>query len=156
YDFFSVDFTFDDNRHMHSMCRQIDGCVNNVSELIFGTKGYSNAQNKIWDYDGNLLWEYQYPLGDDGEPTNRVAVSPYDQEHIDLVAAIRNGEYINESQNVAQSVMTAMMGRISAYTGREVTWEEIMDSSLKLGPDEYEWGPVDIPAVPPTPGTAPA
>lgn len=156
YDFFSVDFSFDDNRHMHSMCRQIDGCVNNVSELIFGTKGYSNAQNKIWDYDGNLLWEYQYPLGDDGEPTNRVAVSPYDQEHIDLVTAIRNGEYINESQNVAQSVMTAMMGRISAYTGREVTWEEMMESSLKLGPEELEWGPVDIPAVPPTPGTAPA
>jgi myo-inositol 2-dehydrogenase / D-chiro-inositol 1-dehydrogenase len=52
--------------------------------------------------------------------------------------------------------MTAMMGRISAYTGREVTWEEMMNSSLKLGPESLEMGSVDIAAVPPTPGTAPA
>ncbi len=156
YDFFSIDYVFDDNRHMHSMCRQIDGCANNVSEMIFGTKGYTNGQNRIWDYDGNLIWEYEYPLGDDGQPMNRVAISPYDQTHINLVSAIRNGEYLNESQNVAESVMTAIMGRVSAYTGREVTWEEIMESSLSIGPDKLEMGPVDIAAVPPTPGTAPA
>jgi myo-inositol 2-dehydrogenase / D-chiro-inositol 1-dehydrogenase len=156
YDFFSVDYIFDDNRHMHSMCRQIDGCTNNVSEMIFGTKGYTNAQNRIWDYEGNLIWEYEYPVGDDGQPMNRVAISPYDQTHINLVSAIRNGDYLNESQNVAESVMTAIMGRVSAYTGREVTWEEIMESSLSIGPDKLEMGPVDIAAVPPTPGTAPA
>ena len=156
YDFFSVDFVFDDNRHMHSMCRQIDGCANNVSELIFGTEGYTNAQNKIWDYNGNLIWEYQYPLGDDGQPTNSVAVSPYDQEHINLITAIRTGNYLNEAQNVAESVMVAMMGRVSAYTGREVTWDDMMNSAMKLGPENMEMGEVDIPAVPPTPGTAPA
>ncbi len=156
YDFFSVDFVFDDNRHMHSMCRQIDGCANNVSELIFGTKGYTNAQNRIWDYDGNLIWEYQYPMGDDGQPTNSVAVSPYDQTHINLITAIRTGNYLNEAQNIAESVMVAMMGRVSAYTGREVTWDDMMNSAMKLGPENMEMGTVDIPAVPPTPGTAPA
>ncbi|MGF1584960.1 MAG: Gfo/Idh/MocA family protein [Bacteroidales bacterium] len=156
YDHFSIDFVFDDNRHMHSMCRQIDGCTNNVSEMIFGTEGYTNGQNKIWDYNGNLTWEYEYPMGDDGQRMNRVAVSPYDQTHINLVTAIRTGNYLNEAQNVAESVMTAMMGRISAYTGREVTWEEMMNSSLRLGPESLEMGSVDIPAVPPTPGTAPA
>jgi len=156
YDFFSVDYVFDDNRHMHSMCRQIDGCTNNVSELIFGSKGYTNAQNRIWDYDGNLIWEYQYPLGDDGQPRSSVAVSPYDQTHINLVTAIRTGNYLNEAQNVSESVMTAVMGRVSAYTGREISWDDMMNSAMKLGPDSLEMGPVDIPAVPPTPGTAPA
>jgi myo-inositol 2-dehydrogenase / D-chiro-inositol 1-dehydrogenase len=156
YDFFSVDYVFDDNRHMHSMCRQIDGCTNNVSELVFGSKGYTNAQNRIWDYDGNLIWEYQYPLGDDGQPTNRVAVSPYDQTHINLVTAIRTGNYMNETQNVSEAVLTAIMGRVSAYTGREISWDDMMNSAMKLGPENLEMGPVDIPAVPPIPGTAPA
>ncbi len=154
YDFFSVDFTFDDERHMHSMCRQINGCTNNVSEIIFGTKGYTNAQNRIWDYDGNLIWEYQYPLGDDGQPRGSVDVSPYDQTHINLVTAIRTGDYINETQNVSEACMNALMGRVSAYTGREVTWDEMMNSSMKLGPETLEMGPVDIPAEPPVPGTA--
>ncbi len=156
YDFFSVDFVFDDNRHMHSMCRQIDGCANNVSELIFGTEGYTNAQNTVWDYNGNVIWEYEYPLGPDGQPGRSVAVGPYDQTHIDLVTAIRNGDYLNEAQSVAEACMTAMMGRESAYTGREVTWEEMMESSMNLGPDDFEMGPVDLEPVPPTPGTAPA
>lgn len=153
YDFFSVDFTFDDERHVHSMCRQINGCANNVSELIFGTKGYTNCQDRIWDYDGNVIWEYQYPIGEDGQPMNRVAVNPYDQTHINLVTAIRTGNYINESQNVSESVMVALMGRVSAYTGREVTWDDMMNSGLRLGPESLEMGSVDIPAVPPVPGT---
>ena len=156
YDFFSVDYVFDDNRNMHSMCRQIDDCARNVSEMIYGAKGYTNAQNKIWDYDGNLIWEYQYPLDDDGQPTNRVAIPAMDQEHINLVTAIRTGNYLNETQNIAESTMVAVMGRISAYTGREVTWDEMMNSSLKLGPEILDMGPVDIPAIYPVPGTAPA
>ncbi len=47
------------------------------------------------------------------------------------------------------------MGRESAYTGREMTYDEIMNSNVRLGPASYEFGPVDIPAVPPIPGTSP-
>ena len=153
YDFFSVDFGYDDGRHMHSMCRQIDGCANNVSELIFGTKGYTNARNQIWDYQGNLVWEYNYPLDEDGQPMNRVAISPYDQEHINLITAIRTNEYINETQNICEANMVAVMGRESAYTGRETTWEEMMNSGMRMGPSVYQMGPVEVPLVPPVPGT---
>jgi myo-inositol 2-dehydrogenase / D-chiro-inositol 1-dehydrogenase len=138
------------------MCRQIDGCANNVSELIFGTDGYTNAQNTIWDYNGNVIWQYEYPAGPDGQPTRSVAVSPYDQTHINLITAIRTGNYLNEAQNVADACLTAMMGRESAYTGREVTWNEMMESSQRRGPANLQMGSVDIAAVPPVPGTAPA
>lgn len=147
-DFFSVDFEYDDGRHMHSMCRQIPDCANNVSELIFGTKGYTNAQDKIWDYNGNLIWEYQYPLDDDGRPTNRLAISPKDQEHINLVTAIRTGEYVNETQAICESNMIAVMGRQAAYTGQEVTWDQMMDSGMELGPENLEMGPVSEDDVP--------
>ncbi len=159
YDFFSTDFQFDDGRHMHSMTRQIDGCANNVSEIIYGTKGFTNARNRIVDYKGNLIWQYEYPVGENGQPMTSVAVSPYVQEHINLVTAIRTDGYINETQNVCESNMIGIMGRESAYTGREVTWEEMMNSSMSLGPKEYKFGPVDpvvVPRIAPVPGTAPA
>jgi myo-inositol 2-dehydrogenase / D-chiro-inositol 1-dehydrogenase len=156
FDFFSVDFEYDDGRHMHSMCRQIDGCANNVSTLFFGTKAYTNGMNQIRDYSGNLLWEYQYPLDEEGNSTNRPAVPPHDQEIINFVTAIRNNDYVNDIQNVTEANIVAIMGRESAYTGREVTYEEIMESNLRIGPSKYEFGPVDIPAVPPVPGTAPS
>jgi hypothetical protein len=137
YDFFDVDFEFADGMHLHSMCRQINGCKDNVSEYIVGTKGSSNCASRIFGLDGALVWSYE------GEKP-----VPYVQEHTDLVAAIRSGKAINEAQNVAESTLVAIMGRISAYTGREVTWDDLMKSDLCLGPREYALGPVPIGKAP--------
>ncbi len=156
YDNFSVDYVYDDGRHMHSMCRQIDGCANKVDTYFYGTGGYTNGMNRVWDYNGNVLWEYQYPLDEEGQSTGRLAVSPHDQEIINFVTAIRTGNYVNDTENVTGANIVAIMGRESAYTGREVSYEEIVASNTKLGPDELKFGPVNIPAVPPIPGTAPS
>jgi myo-inositol 2-dehydrogenase / D-chiro-inositol 1-dehydrogenase len=144
YDNFSVDFTFENGTHIHSMCRQINGTVSNVSERIQGTKGSTNCADTILDLAGTELWKYEYPLDTDGKPTNRVSVDPYVQEHIDLVTAIRTGKPINEGENTAISTLCGIMGRISAYTGKEVTYEELMNSDLKIGPKVFDFGPVDI------------
>lgn len=152
YDNFSVDFVLDNGVHVHSMCRQINGCENNVSESIQGTMGSSNCRNSILDLNGEEIWNYKYPLNEEGEETGRVSVSPYVQEHIDLVTAIRTGEPINEAENTAISTMTGIMGRISSYTGKLVTWDEMMNSELKLGPKVFEFGTVDIPEDVPVPG----
>ena len=134
------------------MCRQINGCINNVSEFIHGTEGYSDCQSNIWKADGKLLYAYEYPKDASGKPGKNVAVSPYDQEHIDLVTAIRNGKPINQAEDIAKSCLTAIMGRISAYTGREVTWDEMMKSDLQLGPKELALGKVDVNKTVPKPG----
>ena len=160
YDNFSIDYVFENGMHIHSMCRQINGCANNVSERLQGTKGSTNCQNTITGLDGADLWKYEYPLDADGKPTNRPSVDPYVQEHIDLVTAIRTGKVFNELEATAISTMVGIMGRISAYTGKETTYEEMMNSDLKLGPSVFALGPVDIvkevpiagePYVPPTP-----
>ena len=117
-----------------------------------GTKGYSNCENTIWKKDGSIAWQYEYPLNEDGERMKSVKISPYVQEHIDLVTCIRTNQPINEAENTAISTLCAIMGRISAYTGKEVTWEEMMSSDLRLGPKEYKLGSVDIKAVIPVPG----
>jgi predicted dehydrogenase len=144
YDNFSVDFSFESGIHVHSMCRQINGCVNNVSERLQGEKGSTNCRNAVVDLSGAELWKYQYPLDKDGKPTDNVSVDPYVQEHIDLVTAIRTGQTFNELENTAISTMVAIMGRISAYTGKETTYEEMMNSDLRLGPTVFEFGPVNI------------
>jgi myo-inositol 2-dehydrogenase/D-chiro-inositol 1-dehydrogenase len=152
YDFFNVDFVFDDNKRYQGMVREISGCTNNISDTILGTKGWTNCQNKIFDYEGNLIWEYQYPIGSDGKPTENTEISPYDQEMICFVNAIRTNNPINQAEQLAYSTLTGIMGRESAYTGLDMKWDDVLYSDLKLGPDKYEWGPVDIKPVSPIPG----
>jgi myo-inositol 2-dehydrogenase/D-chiro-inositol 1-dehydrogenase len=153
YDFFSTDFVYEGGIHVHSMCRQINGCESNVSEWIQGTEGTSNCQNTVWDKAGTQLWKYDgYKLDEAGKMTEDLAISPYDQEHIDFVTAIRTGKPLNEAEFVAHSTMAGIMGRISAYTGKLVTWDEVMNSELKLGPKVYAMGPVDVPKTVPVPG----
>ncbi len=144
YDNFSVDYSFENGMHVHSMCRQINGCASNVSERLQGAKGSTNCNSSILDLAGTELWKYEYPLDKDGKPTDNVSVDPYVQEHIDLVTAIRTGKVFNELENTAISTMIGIMGRISAYTGKETTYEEMMNSDLKLGPTVFAFGPVDI------------
>jgi hypothetical protein len=127
-----------------------------VSEQITCAEGYTltgNKFNHIFDRAGNVLYEYSSPVNEQGEPVEN---NPYVQEHIDLVAAIRTGNQIVEAEETARSVLTAIMGRQSAYTGKKVTWEEMMGSDLKLGPEgEIKLGPVDMKRMVPVAGSDP-
>ncbi|MGI6338145.1 MAG: Gfo/Idh/MocA family protein [Bacteroidales bacterium] len=152
YDNFSIDYTFENGVHVHSMCRQINGCANSVSERLQGSKGSTNCQSTILNLAGEEIWKYEYPLDSDGKPTNSVSVDPYVQEHIDLITAIRTGKPFNELEATAISTLVGIMGRVSAYTGKETTYEEMMNSDLKLGPTVFVFGPVDIPKEVPIAG----
>ena len=59
----------------------------------------------------------------------------YQQEHDELFASIRSGKPMNDGEWMAQSTMLAIMGRMVAYTGQKLTYEEALNSDLKLGPD---------------------
>lgn len=158
YDNFSVDFVYEDGMHMHSMCRQFNGATNNVSEYIRGTKGYTKGKDGIYLYDGTTVFENENPGPEDEEAIAALDEkynSPYVQEHIDLITAIRKGEAINEAEGVAESTLTGIMGRISAYTGKETSWDEMMNSDLHYMPEVYDMGSVNgIPKEVPIPGKA--
>jgi myo-inositol 2-dehydrogenase / D-chiro-inositol 1-dehydrogenase len=157
FDNFSIDFVYENGMHMHSMCRQINGCANNVSEWIRGTKGQTDCRSRIFDLNMNSVYAYQYPLNEKGEPSKSVKVNPYVQEHINLVTCIRQNIPINEAEGTAISNMVAIMGRASAYTGKEVTFEEMMNSDMKLGPKTFIMGDIGYMATAtvPVPGEAP-
>jgi hypothetical protein len=76
----------------------------------------------------------------------------YQNEHNELFAAIRKGEPINDGTWMSHSTLMALMGRTAAYTGQQITWEEILNSQEKLVPDDLTWDmPLPIAAMA-TPG----
>jgi len=150
YDFFSIDYVFDDQLHLQSVCRQIEGCKNGVGDLLVGTEGYTDCKGTIWDSNGKLVWKYQEP----GMEPGKSKYNPQVQEHVDLVNAIRTNQPYNDAADVAYTTLVAVMGRTSAYTGQEVTWEEMLKSDQRLGPTEYAMGPVPMKPEAPLPGVA--
>ena len=141
YDNFSIDFEMENGVHLHSMCRQIDGCSNAVGEIIYGTKGvYSSFDNTIKDLKGNVLWKYD----DEAAKAEFKQHNPYVLEHVDWVNHIRKGTMHDEATECAISSLAGVMGRESAYTGRTITWDEMSKSDLDLMPAKLELGDMDM------------
>ena len=150
YDNFSVDFTMENGIHMHSMCRQIDGCANNVSEFIQGTKGsWSSDTMEIKDLAGNVIWKYD----SEAEKANFKQTDPYTLEHVNWINCIRGGKQIEQASETAISNMAAIMGRESAYTGTETTWDAMTASALDYTPKDLNLGKMDMSGfIVPVPG----
>ncbi|MCP3906028.1 MAG: Gfo/Idh/MocA family oxidoreductase [Planctomycetes bacterium] len=137
FDHFAIEYEYPDGQFLMSMCRQQDGCPSRVEEVILGDAGRLVTRPSHAVVTGARPWRF--------EADNP---SPYVQEHRDLHASIRgSGPRLNEGRQVAESTLTAIMGRMSAYTGQEVTWEQAMNSTLDLTPPAYEFGPMPMPPV---------
>jgi predicted dehydrogenase len=119
FDHHAVEFTYKNGVKMFSQCRQIAGCSNNVSEAAHGTKGSSSCQRN----NGPTL-----------ESGN-----PYDQEHIDLLKAIRGNAKYNEGWYGATSSMTAVLGRMATYSGQIVKWDDAVAKGPNEFPDVLAW-----------------
>ncbi len=140
FDHFYVEFEYPNGVRVSSMCRQTKGCAERVEERIVGTEGVAHCTGNTGEIKGKKPWKFE------GKEIN-----PYVQEHIDLVASIRDGKVLNEGRKIAESTLCAIIGRMSAYTGRAISWEWAMNSSkLDLSPAKYEFGPnpVDTVAIP--------
>jgi len=151
YDCFSVDFEFPNNVHLHSMCRQIDGCKWNVSEVIHGTKGSWNSEKaEIYDLAGNVIWKFDR----DAEKAQHQQTNPTVLEHVDWVNHIRKNEPHVEAEDTAVSSLLAVMGREAAYTGKLVKWDEISAADMDFMPEKLEMGRMDMSQYKvPVPGT---
>lgn len=152
YDFFSVDFDYGEGVHIHSMCRQMAGCSDFVGERLRATDGEISGGGKITKGGQDLALDGNFREG-----------NPYVVEHVHLLEGILSGNVINEGENVAMSTATAIIGRISAYTGRTIRMSDIMENkesefynmACKPTADEFDGGgDVQLPAenTAPVPG----
>ncbi|MDR0814240.1 MAG: oxidoreductase, partial [Bacteroidales bacterium] len=136
------------------MCRQINGCKENVSEQIHGTKGiwYGTwGYGEIKDLKGNTIWKYDEAKA----KAEYQQHDPYTLEHVNLVNHIRDKQPFSQGEETAISTLVAVMGRQSAYTGKEVTWDEVIGSDLDLLPENLSLKDMDLSKYPiPVPGKA--
>jgi len=137
FDHFAIDYEYPNGMHLMSMARQIGNCENKVAEALTGTKGTAELEDRRrYLIAGETNWQFSGKEQDS-----------YLQEHTDLIESIRSGQPINELKNVAESTLTAIMGRMSAYTGKAVTWEQALNSSQELLPTELSWGQLPVAPV---------
>ena len=140
YDHLSADFEYANGVHMSSYCRQYPkGCATNVSELIVGAKGRSNAHDMGSGTGQDVRGGFRDPME-----------NPYVREHTAMVNSIRgDGPYINHAMAVAESTMTCIMARESAYSGLEITWDMIMNSKRDLSPKAMNYeASIEVPPLP--------
>ena len=140
WDHFATELEYPNGARVTSMCRHTPKSSARVGERVVGTKGTSDCASSI---KGASAFKYE------GANPN-----PMVQEHTDLIASIRSGEPLNEGERVALSTLTAIGCRMSAYTGREISWNWLLNAStLDIFPKTIAAGPGHFPLVP-IPGQA--
>lgn len=120
FDHHSVVYEFENGVRIYAFCRTTDGCYNDYSSIVFGSKGKADIMRcRIW---GETNWRW------------KDRCDPYQREQDVLFAAIRSGEPVNNGSYMVPSTMAGVMGQISCYTGKEVTMEQIKQSDFYYAP----------------------
>lgn len=143
YDHFAIVYTYPDGRRAFLNCRQQADCYFENTDWIAGTKGQGfvngwGPTQWIKDPSGAVLWQY---------PASGQRGNMYQQEHDELFAAIREGRVINDGDWACTSCMMAVLGRMAAYSGQQVTWDEAIASTESLAPPAYEFSAMPTPEV---------
>jgi len=141
YDHFGVTYEYENGTRGMHMCRQQSGCSNDYAVHMAGTKGNctvdcTRSQHII---TGDNAWRYS---------SKEPVIDMYQVEHNEFFASIRSGKLINHGSWMAQSTLIAIMGRMAAYTGQTISWEQAMHSEETLAPEKISWdAAVTVPPV---------
>jgi predicted dehydrogenase len=135
YDHFNTVYEWKNGVRAFSSCRQWNGASSDVSDHVYGTRGTAHLQSH--EIKGAKAWKWRSDAED----------NMYQNEHDALFAAIRAGQVRDDSQYMANSTLMALMGRMAAYTGQTVTWEQALASTEDLSPKEYAWSKLAAPEI---------
>ncbi|MEE9362699.1 MAG: Gfo/Idh/MocA family oxidoreductase [Cellulophaga sp.] len=134
FDHHFVEFTYPNGAVISSQCRHQPGCYNRVDEVFQGTEGSLVAGSGIiTDINNNTKYNHLETLNGKRDE------NPYQVEHDRLFASIRNNGMISDAENAAKTTLSAIMGRMATYSGKTITWEQALNSPLKLVPDNLDW-----------------
>jgi predicted dehydrogenase len=144
YDHFAIEYEYANGLRIQYMGSQIDGMTSRNDQRLMGTKGSAYMDFGQARLEGanptSIAWDKHEPCL---------------TQHADQIAAIRGGKHLNEGRRIAESTLTSIMGRMSAYTGNAMKWDWAMNSSkLDLTPPAYQFGDLAMPA-PAIPGKTP-
>lgn len=129
YDHFEINYLYPNNVRAFIANRQIEGCYNENSDYILGSKGTCTiGRGPLPRIEGQTKWTFEGQKND-----------MYQAEHDALFASIRQSKPINNGKRMATSTMLAIMGRMAAYTGQQITWDQAMNSQERIFPDKLDW-----------------
>jgi len=132
YDHFAIEYHWESGVDGYHFCRQQDNTEGGVTDRVYGTKGVYNGESgsKRHTLIGpDVRWRWQGDRKQNG----------YQTEHDEMYASIRAGNPINTGERMINTTMTAIMGRMAAYTGKKITWDMAWNSKEKLVPDKLDW-----------------
>ena len=134
FDHFNATFDYPNGAKAFLMCRQMANTATENNDYILGTRGVAEIQGwtPLHKIEGKVNWTYQ------GEGNDM-----YQNEHDELFASIRSGKPINDGEWMSTSTMLGIMARMSAYTGRVISWDEAMNSEERLASASWEFGDVE-------------
>ncbi|MEK6782324.1 MAG: Gfo/Idh/MocA family oxidoreductase [Bacteroidota bacterium] len=131
YDHFAIEYEYANGVRGYHFSRQQDGCSNSNKVEIAGTLGNAIIGGSTGhEITGRNKWVYQ------GEKNDM-----YQTEHDEFFASIRKGQPVNDGESMAHSTMLGILGRMAAYSGQTITWDDALNSNQVLGPaiDQYNW-----------------
>ncbi|MFY9342718.1 MAG: Gfo/Idh/MocA family oxidoreductase [Planctomycetota bacterium] len=140
FDHFSTIYEWEDGTRGYSYCRQQNDCWRDVNEYIVGTEGRANVF--LHQITGKNEWKYAGKTRD-----------MYQAEHDEMFAALHAGKRIDNGDYMCKSTLMALLGRMAAYSGQRVTWEQAHNSQEVLVPEPLRWDdkppqlPVAIPGI---------
>jgi predicted dehydrogenase len=145
FDHFTVIYDYADGTRAFHTCRQIDGCPSDNMDYVYGSKGSMvidgwKPRYEAKDRAGNLLWS--------GKGSAAEVGGMYQEEHNRMFRSIREGAPMRDGLSGADSTLMAIMGRMAAYTGQTIGWEQALNSTQRLGPETYAWGAAPEVVVP--------
>jgi len=127
FDHFSSVFEYPDDVRVFTTTRHQRGCTNESQTFVMGTRGIADLQA------GTITGENPW------QAARRGRINSHQLEQDAFLAALRAGKVINNGNYMAKSTMMAIMSRMSAYTGRSLTWEQVLNSKEDLSPSGYTW-----------------
>jgi predicted dehydrogenase len=129
YDHFAANYLYANGTRAFLDNRQSEGCYNDNSDYLLGSDGTCTiGRGSVPTIEGKNNWKWS------GRQYDR-----YQREHDILFAAIRSNKPVNEGKRMTTSTLVALMGRISAYTGQQITWDQLLTSKERLYPEHLDW-----------------
>jgi len=114
--------------------RQMAGCHSETKDYITSTKGIGLLGTRSGaEFTGETTWHYEGP-----ETESQMFGAMYQNEHATFLRSIRDGKPINDGEHMCNSTLMAIMGRMAAYTGQEITWEMAINSQESLVPENLD------------------
>jgi predicted dehydrogenase len=135
YDHIEVNYEWANGVRGFMAQRQISGCHSETKDYITGTKGIGLLGSRRGaEFTGGTTWHYEGP-----ETESQMFGSMYQNEHATFLRSIRDGKPINDGEHMCNCTLMAIMGRMAAYTGQEITWEQVTNSKERLVPENLDW-----------------